>query len=435
MAKKRRQPTKVSSCFDLLPPLQAADRKVLRASIAENGIQLPIIIDQQNCIIDGRARKEIADELGIRCPVVVRGFANDGERASFALTVNVARRHLSPAERSIVIDAYLIKDPHISDRWLAAILKVAPLTVKKRRDLLVAAKKIKRYDKLKGKDGKFRPSSLVIAHTEKEVEKASRLVEELSSDGNRKIFDLRTAKQQCRRLTAKATKALTTAGAAHLPQDMDLLHCRFQDLEIADESVDLLLTDFPYGGDFCVKEDEHSHRVQIDELAALAQRVLRPGGIFASYSGIRYLAKVLLSLGSCEDLHYRWVAASLHSRDEPQKVWCGPGKSPILNGWKPIIIFSKGDWTSENFFIDVLPASGKEKEWHKWQQPLPEAESLVSCLSKPGDLILDPCAGSFTNAIAAYRLGRRFIGCDRDPECVAIGRHRIAQEQSNRGAG
>ncbi|MBL9122138.1 MAG: ParB N-terminal domain-containing protein [Planctomycetaceae bacterium] len=80
-----KKPTRMSSSFNLLPPLRAADRKVLRASIQDNGVQVPIVIDQDSCIIDGRARHEIAQELGIKCPSIVRQFKDDSERASYAL--------------------------------------------------------------------------------------------------------------------------------------------------------------------------------------------------------------------------------------------------------------------------------------------------------------------------------------------------------------
>ena len=45
-----------------------------------------------------------------------------------------------------------------------------------------------------------------------------------------------------------------------------------------------------------------------------------------------------------------------------------------------------------------------------------------------GDLVIDPCAGGFTTAIACYRLGRRFVGCDIDADNVAAGRMRLAEE-------
>jgi site-specific DNA-methyltransferase (adenine-specific) len=54
------------------------------------------------------------------------------------------------------------------------------------------------------------------------------------------------------------------------------------------------------------------------------------------------------------------------------------------------------------------------------------ARRLVKLLSFPGDLVLDPFVGSGTTALVACRLGRRFVGCDRNPRAVALARRRVA---------
>jgi modification methylase len=47
--------------------------------------------------------------------------------------------------------------------------------------------------------------------------------------------------------------------------------------------------------------------------------------------------------------------------------------------------------------------------------------------SNPGDVILDPFFGTGTTGAVARRLGRRFIGLERDPDYAAIARKRIAE--------
>jgi modification methylase len=44
----------------------------------------------------------------------------------------------------------------------------------------------------------------------------------------------------------------------------------------------------------------------------------------------------------------------------------------------------------------------------------------------PGEIVLDPFFGTGTTGAVAKRLGRRFIGVERDPAYVAIARRRIA---------
>ena len=59
---------------------------------------------------------------------------------------------------------------------------------------------------------------------------------------------------------------------------------------------------------------------------------------------------------------------------------------------------------------------------------MPEAlvEPCILAGSKPGDLVLDPFAGSGTVGVVALRHGRRFVGCELNHEYAAMARRRIA---------
>lgn len=62
------------------------------------------------------------------------------------------------------------------------------------------------------------------------------------------------------------------------------------------------------------------------------------------------------------------------------------------------------------------------------QKPVALMEYLVRTYSNPGDVILDATIGSGTTGVAAKRLGRSFIGIERDPEHFEIARQRIEDE-------
>ena len=55
--------------------------------------------------------------------------------------------------------------------------------------------------------------------------------------------------------------------------------------------------------------------------------------------------------------------------------------------------------------------------WHPFPAKFPPQlpRFLIERLSDPGDVVLDPMAGSGTTLVEAARLGRRAIGCDIDP--------------------
>lgn len=81
------------------------------------------------------------------------------------------------------------------------------------------------------------------------------------------------------------------------------------------------------------------------------------------------------------------------------------------------------------------PTVNARTVWSIATQPFAEAhfatmpEALVEpCIlagSKPGDLVLDPFAGSGTVGVVALRHGRRFVGCELNPEYVNMARRRV----------
>lgn len=68
----------------------------------------------------------------------------------------------------------------------------------------------------------------------------------------------------------------------------------------------------------------------------------------------------------------------------------------------------------------------KEKRYHPTQKPVKLFMEILEKYSKEGDLVLDPFLGSGTTAIACRKMGRHFIGIEKEPQYVAIARKRIA---------
>jgi len=58
-------------------------------------------------------------------------------------------------------------------------------------------------------------------------------------------------------------------------------------------------------------------------------------------------------------------------------------------------------------------------------KPLWLMRALVRDYSRPGDLVLDPCAGGATTLIAARLEGRRAIGIEMDPATCQLAAHRL----------
>jgi len=190
-------------------------------------------------------------------------------------------------------------------------------------------------------------------------------------------------------------------------------HTDLRKLEVADESVELVLTDPPYA---------NSAIPEWEALAIFANRVLKPGGHLVAYSGTSYLPQVLTSVSKC--IPYSWTIALLHTDDQRSLVrgrW-------VVQHYKIVLVFRKRPHSPRRPHPDVILGGGKVKTHHSWQQALNESETLIDWFSDPGDTIVDPMVGSGTSAVACMRMGRQFIGGDVDPHAVEIARNRVIEE-------
>lgn len=67
----------------------------------------------------------------------------------------------------------------------------------------------------------------------------------------------------------------------------------------------------------------------------------------------------------------------------------------------------------------------KRRDEHPCQLPVHLLERLILMTTDAEDITLDPFIGTGTTAIAAKRLGRKYVGIDIDPKYVAITRDKI----------
>jgi site-specific DNA-methyltransferase (adenine-specific) len=75
--------------------------------------------------------------------------------------------------------------------------------------------------------------------------------------------------------------------------------------------------------------------------------------------------------------------------------------------------------------IPAIAPGARERLGYPTQKPEALLERIVCAASDPGDLVLDPFAGSGTTLVVALRLGRRFLGIDASPDAIAIARARL----------
>ena len=74
-------------------------------------------------------------------------------------------------------------------------------------------------------------------------------------------------------------------------------------------------------------------------------------------------------------------------------------KLPKFNGGGRMV-FNCFDWVRDNSTPRIHPT----------QKPVPLLERLIEIFTDPGDVVIDPCAGSATSLLAAANLGRKAYG-------------------------
>ena len=86
----------------------------------------------------------------------------------------------------------------------------------------------------------------------------------------------------------------------------------------------------------------------------------------------------------------------------------------------------RSDWTLPLCTGEERVKDGNGDKGHPTQKPEALLHRVILASTRPGDLILDPFFGVGTTGAAAKRLGRRFVGIEREANYVEMARARIA---------
>jgi DNA modification methylase len=206
---------------------------------------------------------------------------------------------------------------------------------------------------------------------------------------------------------------------------------------IPDKSVDLAVTDPPYGvyyegghfhsGDVniqrkresLVNDDTNIYPALFSEIYRLLKD--GSGGAYVFYAGslsqyvyppLPFQKYQMLIWGKSNARFAAMMARYKHDFEpflwlqKPPTKWNGDSRQRSL--W----------WMKAN----------AQNDCHPTQKPIPVIEKMIRNSSNIGDLILDPFLGSGTTAVAAKNLGRHFIGIEIEPKYVAIANQRLQQE-------
>ncbi len=216
------------------------------------------------------------------------------------------------------------------------------------------------------------------------------------------------------------------------------------------ESVDLIIADPTYNlgknyGNNIDLKDREDYRVFSENWAREAVRLLKPGGSFYCFMGVKFIARLYLMLEEDFNLIPQGWITWHYTQGMGRKRGFSPRHEDIL--W-----FSKGEdarfnlddvrvpqkyYRKRNNMAGANPGDvwqfshvhycAAERLPHPTQKPEALLERIIKASSNPGDVILDPFLGSGTTARVASVLGRQPIGIEINPDYIDMANARLKE--------
>jgi site-specific DNA-methyltransferase (adenine-specific) len=408
---------------DLLRPLTPEENTALRAGITRDGVLCPVLVDEEDGVIDGGNRLTIAAEVGLKAvPVhVLRGLTHEQKR-SHALSVNVERRHLTPDEQREARQrrVFRVAEARREGKSLRAIAEEErvshPQVI---ADLKEATGKGLPVDppngKVQGRDGRER-----------------RIETRLDRLENAPVADDQPAWQ-----------IVTGDCLAELPK-------------IPAGSVRLCFADPPYnigidygaGVDADFLPEETYCRWFAEWIALCRDRLTADGSLWILISD-EFAAEYVLALKraglylrnwitwfesfgtNCTDKFNRTSRHLLYTTRHPRRVVFN--QSAVSRPSDRQVKYNDARANPEGKILDdvwwdIPRLAGTHAEripGFPTQLPLALLRRIIACASLPGDTVLDPFSGSGTTGHAALECNRRYVGIEESETFASVARKRL----------
>ena len=224
--------------------------------------------------------------------------------------------------------------------------------------------------------------------------------------------------------------------------------------DIKPQSVDLLLTDFPYGT-LNKARNQWDRVIDYDKFWEHISIICKPNAAIVS-TAAQPFTSVLIST-NYTDFKYCLVwekskaTGYLNAKKQPMRAHEDivvfykkqPTYNPQFTSGKP---YDKGkalrdatQYGEQTKAVHVKDSEGKryprsvlyfktaedEGKLHPTQKPIALYEYLVKTYSNEGDTVLDPCMGSGTTGIACMNTNRHFIGIESNVDYFTVAEERL----------
>ncbi|HET9812355.1 MAG TPA: site-specific DNA-methyltransferase, partial [Sphingomicrobium sp.] len=238
--------------------------------------------------------------------------------------------------------------------------------------------------------------------------------------------------------------------------------CVAEMARLPDRSVDMIFADPPYnlqlGGDLFRPEGGRVDAVdddwdQFESFAAYdaftrdwlvqARRVLKEDGsiwVIGSYHNIFRIGALLQDEGFwiLNDIVWRKsnpmpnFRGTRFTNAHETLIWCArDDKARYTFNYRAMKALNEDLQMRSDWYLPICAGGERIKgadgaKAHPTQKPEALLYRILLACTKPGDVVLDPFFGTGTTGAVARRLGRRWIGIEREPAYVKVARERIA---------
>lgn len=224
--------------------------------------------------------------------------------------------------------------------------------------------------------------------------------------------------------------------------------------KIDDKSIDLIVTDLPYGQTARNKWDTV---IPFDKLWEQYKRIIKDSGAIVLFGNGMFTADLMKSNPDMWRYNLIWQKTQstgalnanrmpLRSHEDicvfykklptynPQKTTGHErkvSKAEHKKNSKKSLNYGDYNFTSydstERYPTSVwkFAKDTQKSAIHPTQKPVALIEEIVKTYSNPGDIVLDSCAGSMTTAIACVNTNRQYVCIEKDKDIFLQGKERL----------
>lgn len=217
--------------------------------------------------------------------------------------------------------------------------------------------------------------------------------------------------------------------------------------QIPDNSIDMILTDPPYGTTAC----EWDSVIPFEKMWNELKRVTKKNGAMLLFGSEPFSSQLRMS--NLAMYRYDWIwdkgrgynfATVKHQPFRSHEIisvfshktakyypiktagkpyTCKQGRVGEVYGLKNKNIVTVN--TGERYPLSIQKFAKDKDKFHPTQKPVELCEYLIKTYTKEGDVVLDFTMGSGSTGVACINTKRKFVGIERDPKYFEIAKRRM----------